>query len=250
MATGRFSIPNRKQHNLFNRSATVSDAARILIIEDDEVLNEQVSELLHGSGFQVNQCFDGEEGLAAAAAARFDLIILDLMLPGRDGLSLLNILRKTSSDPVIIVSAKHAEEERIRGLSAGADDYLAKPFHVEELKLRIDAVLRRTGSKTQPELSVREMDGLSIDRRNQEVRANGKLLDLTPTQLSLLWTLLVNRDEVLPKPYLYAAVLKRGYSSYDRSLDMHLSRVRRKLNDAGWSGSRLQTVHGKGYCLR
>lgn len=214
------------------------------------MLNEQIAGLIRGMGFEVEQCFDGEDGLAAAAGKRHELIILDVMLPGRDGLSLLNILRKSSSKPVIIVSAKHAEEERIRGLSAGADDYLAKPFNVEELKLRIDAVLRRTRVTEPADAVHQELDGLTIDRRLQEVRAHGRLIELTPTQQNLLWTLLRNKDEVLPKPYLYAAVLNRSYSSYDRSLDMHLCRVRRKLNEAGWTGSRLETVHGKGYCLR
>ncbi|MEM7704018.1 MAG: response regulator transcription factor [Pseudomonadota bacterium] len=223
---------------------------RILIVEDDQVLNEQIAGLIQGMGYDVDQCFDGEKGLAAAAKMQHALIILDVMLPGRDGLSLLSILRKSSSKPVIIVSARHAEEERIRGLSAGADDYLAKPFNVEELKLRIDAVLRRTRVTEPEDRDQQELDGLTIDRRRQEVRAHGQLVELTPTQQSLLWTLLRNKDEVLPKPYLYAAVLDRSYSSYDRSLDMHLSRVRRKLNEAGWTGSRLKTVHGKGYCLR
>ena len=222
----------------------------ILVIEDDEVLNEQVAGLLRGMGYRVEQCFGGDDGLTAAVSGRHDLIILDVMLPGRDGLSLLSILRKTSDGPVIIVSAKHAEEERIRGLRAGADDYLAKPFNVEELKLRVDAVLRRTRVPQQTEPEHQEMDGLTVDRRLQEVRAHGRLIELTPTQRNLLWTLLSNRAEILPKPYLYAAVLNRSYSSYDRSLDMHMSRVRRKLNEAGWAGSRLQTVHGKGYCLK
>lgn len=223
---------------------------RILVIEDDKVLNEQIAEVIRGVGYDVEQCFDGDDGLAAAAGRRHELVILDVMLPGRDGLSLLNILRKSSNKPVIIVSAKHAEEERISGLSAGADDYLAKPFNVEELKLRIDAVLRRTHVPEAEDSDQQELDGLTIDRRAQEVRAHGELIELTPTQQNLLWTLLKNKDEVLPKPYLYAAVLNRSYSSYDRSLDMHLSRVRRKLNEAGWAGSRLKTVHGKGYCLR
>ncbi|MEM7503473.1 MAG: response regulator transcription factor [Pseudomonadota bacterium] len=232
------------------RGDTVNKRPEILVIEDDPVLNRLISALLRGMGYRVEQCFDGEDGLTTAISTRHDLIILDVMLPGRDGLSLLNILRRANSDPVIIVSAKHAEEERIKGLSAGADDYLAKPFNVEELKLRVDAVLRRTRTTEQTLPDQQEVDGLTVDRRRQEVRAHGRLIELTPTQRNLLWTLLSNRDEILPKPVLYAAVLNRSYSSYDRSLDMHMSRVRRKLNEAGWAGSRLRTVHGKGYCLK
>ncbi|MEM7000810.1 MAG: response regulator transcription factor [Pseudomonadota bacterium] len=239
------------KHALSKTELPAQDASpRILVIEDDAVLNAQIAGLLRDVGYNVQQCYDGEDGLALAVGEHFDLIILDVMLPGRDGLSLLQILRRTRSDPVIIVSARHAEEERIRGLSAGADDYLAKPFNVEELKLRVDAVLRRTLSTETVEPDQHHLDGLTVDRRQQEVRAYDKVLELTPTQLHLLWTLISNRGETLSKPFLYATVLNRSYSSYDRSLDMHMSRVRRRLNEAGWAGTRLQTVHGEGYCLK
>jgi DNA-binding response OmpR family regulator len=224
--------------------------ARILVIEDDRVLNDQVTSLLKANDYAVDQCFDGEEGLTLTIERNHDLVVLDLMLPGRDGLSLLNIMRKTNQVPVVIVSAKHAEEERIKGLSAGADDYLAKPFNTLELMLRVDAVLRRTQTVGEAESVTNGLDGLVIDRRGQCVTAYGKRVDLTPTQLNLLWTLVRHKDETLSKAFLYKAVLNKGYSEHDRSLDMHLSRVRRKLNESGWAGSRLRTVHGRGYCFK
>ncbi|MEM7098066.1 MAG: response regulator transcription factor [Pseudomonadota bacterium] len=226
-----------------------ADAVSILVVEDDPQLNRQLVDALSDQKYVVVSCADGEQGLVLATSQRYDLILLDVMLPKLDGLSVLNILRRTSETPVIIVSARHAEEERIKGLSAGADDYLSKPFNIEELLLRIDAVLRRSLVSANDSEDQLELDDLMIDRKERSAKACGQLLELTPTQLNLLWTLARNLGEVLPRAYLYQAVLNRSHSAYDRSLDMHLSRVRRKLNAAGWDGSRLRTVHGKGYCL-
>ncbi|GGD60787.1 response regulator transcription factor [Lacimicrobium alkaliphilum] len=222
----------------------------ILIVEDDRALSDQLAELLSGSGYSVDQCFDGDEALNLAVANKYSIILLDIMLPGQDGLSLLHILRSCNATPVIIVSARHAEEERIRGLSAGADDYLSKPFNSEELLLRIDAILRRTLKNDNHPQSLQILDGLATDSKLQKATVNERELSCTPIELGLLHTLIQNQGLVLAKPFLYQAVLNKTYSQYDRSLDMHMSRVRKKLHQAGWDGSRLQTVHGKGYCLR
>lgn len=222
----------------------------VLVVEDDAALNTSLTEMLCRAGYSVSQSFDGEEALNLAVSHDFQLILLDLMLPGRDGLSLLSILRSTKTTPVIILSAKHAEEERIQGLSAGADDYLAKPFNKEELLLRIDALLRRTLRLVSRDDSGKILDGLAIDFKAQKVLVMGQEVTLTPSELSLLWILLQNTGQVLSKAFLYQTVMNRSYSQYDRSVDMHLSRVRRKLAKAGWNGARLQTVHGKGYCLK
>lgn len=226
------------------------DPIPILIIEDDTVLNSQLGELLLGQGYKVDQCYDGDSGLLMAAKALHHLIILDVMLPKRDGYSLLKILRKSCQTPVIMVTAKGAEEERIKGFSHGVDDYLAKPFNSTELLLRIEAILRRCQLESPPstQQSV-TVDGLHIDRIARSVSANGQVLELTPTQFKLLWTLLLHRGEVLSKAFLYQTVLNRNFGIHDRSLDMHLSRVRRKLIAAQWRGERLLAVHGQGYCL-
>ncbi|WP_028766308.1 response regulator transcription factor [Shewanella fidelis] len=222
----------------------------ILVVEDDRVLNDQLTVMLQQKGYGVEQCFDGEQGLLQAATGRYQLILLDVMLPVRDGFSLLKILRKNCQTPVIMVTAKGAEQERVQGFSQGADDYVAKPFSTAELILRIEAILRRSYSQEPPfqtqELSV---DTLSLNSRAQSVSVAGQSLEFTPIQFKLLWELLQHRGEVLSKAYLYQRVLNRNIGAYDRSLDMHLSRVRRKLTQANWSGERLQTSHGKGYCL-
>ncbi len=222
----------------------------ILLIEDDHTLNEQLTELLRSKSYNVEQCFDGEQGLLRAASLQHQLILLDVMLPERDGFSLLKILRKSCQTPVIMVSAKGAEQEKIKGFSQGADDYVAKPFSTEELLLRIEALLRRS-QHIQNDQSAKEINlgRLTLNNTTQIVSVDNNSLEFTPIQFKLIWELVQNRGEVLSKAYLYQRVLNRNMAAYDRSLDMHLSRVRRKLNDANWQGDRLQTSHGKGYCF-
>ncbi|MEM7360234.1 MAG: response regulator transcription factor [Pseudomonadota bacterium] len=223
--------------------------ASILIIEDDPALNEQMTEFIGDAGYAVDSCFDGETGLLEASKEVHQLVLLDLMLPERDGISVLKMLRKRSQIPVIVVTAKGAEEERIAGLSSGADDYVTKPFNQQELLLRIEALLRRSQPSETQSTHILDVDGLQIDSRARHVETQEAAIDLTSTQFKLLWELSLYRGEVLSKAYLSQKVLNKTLGAYDRSLDMHLSRVRRKLNEAGWSGDRLQTVHGQGYCL-
>ncbi|MDP7591114.1 MAG: response regulator transcription factor [Litorilituus sp.] len=222
----------------------------ILLIEDDHTLNKQLTELLKSKGYQVEQCFDGEQGLLRAASLQHQLILLDVMLPERDGFSLLKILRKSCQTPVIMVTAKGAEQEKIKGFSQGADDYVAKPFNTDELLLRIEALLRRS-QHMQKDVSAKEinLERLTLNNSTQTVTVDNNSLEFTPIQFKLIWELVQNRGEVLSKAYLYQRVLNRSMTAYDRSIDMHLSRVRRKLNDANWQGDRLQTSHGKGYCF-
>ncbi|GAA3924205.1 response regulator transcription factor [Litoribacillus peritrichatus] len=230
---------------------TTLESARILIIEDDTTLNDQLADLLRGRGFNISQCKDGEQGLMAAISERFDLILLDVLLPTMDGFSVLKNLRKSRQTPVMMLTACGAEEERIKGYRRGADDYLPKPFNFTELGLRIDALLRRSFGLADRRNQSAEMvvDGLQLNRQKQTVTFEGQPITLTPIQFKLLWVLVDSQNDVLTKPYLYQLVLEREFSKYDRSLDMHLSRVRRKLIDAGMAADRLSTVHGKGYCF-
>ncbi len=225
------------------------DATKILIIEDDITLNKQIAALLKDRGFDVHQCHDGNQGLVTALRERFDLILLDVLLPNLNGFSLLSQLRKRKQTPVIMVTACGAEQERIKGYSNGADDYMPKPFSFVEMMLRIEALLRRSLNVKSNEVTRNSIvvDEITLDRRNLKVNFAGKALDLTSTQFKLLWVLLENQNEVLSKPLLYQTVLERSFSRYDRSLDMHMSRVRKKLIEAGMSPTRLATQHGKGY---
>lgn len=225
------------------------NASRILIIEDDLTLSAQIAELLQGKGFKTQQCQDGEQGLMAALQQRFDLILLDVLLPGMNGFSILEQLRKVKQTPVMMVTARGAEEERIKGYSSGADDYLPKPFNFTEMLLRIEALLRRSFGSSKPSVpgNTIKVDQIQLNRSTQLAEFAGIELNLTPLQFKLLWVLLENKQQVLSKPLLYQTVLDRPFSRYDRSLDMHMSRVRKKLEDAGMAPDRLATVHGKGY---
>ncbi|MDO6427772.1 response regulator transcription factor [Thalassotalea sp. 1_MG-2023] len=221
---------------------------KILIIEDDIELNHQLTELIQANGFFVEQCFDGESGLVKASSQQYQLILLDIMLPVLDGLTLLKMLRKTTQVPVIMVTAKGAEQERIEGFSQGADDYVAKPFNTRELILRIEALLRRSVSNTPTEdIKTLSEDNLALDARTLSVSIYEQTLDFTPIEFKLLWELFLHKGQVLSKAYLYQQVLNRSIGEYDRSLDMHLSRVRKKLNTVNGTGGRLKTSHGKGY---
>ncbi|ALU45413.1 response regulator transcription factor [Pseudoalteromonas rubra] len=224
---------------------------KILLIEDDSTLSAYLADLLRKAGYHIDQCFDGESGLEVARTQQHHLVLLDKMLPKLDGVTLLQKLRESSQQPVIMVSAKGAEEERIVGLSHGADDYVAKPFNATELLLRIERLLKRSHGNTAPitqsEITV---DGLRLALQTQSITLHGKPLDFTPIQFKLLWALISQQNTIVPKADLYLSVLNKKLGAYDRSLDMHLSRVRRKLNDANWFGERLQTVHGQGYCFK
>lgn len=228
---------------------TLFNAAKILIIEDDQLLNNQINEILNNSQFSVTQCFDGEAGLEKALNQKFDLILLDVLLPKLDGFSVLKRLRVCRNTPVIMITACGAEEERIKGFNRGADDYLPKPFNIEELMLRINALLRRTMNNKQTAFKTSQLsvDLFSLDKHILQVTYDKQTLLLTSIEFNLLWILLENQDEVLSKPYLYQAVLEREFSTYDRSLDMHISRIRRKLIGLGMFADRIKTVHGKGY---
>ncbi|NKF52290.1 response regulator transcription factor [Shewanella sp. WXL01] len=222
---------------------------RVLIVEDDQELNEQLSQLLTNQGYQVEQSYDGEAGLLKAVSKEFQLILLDVMLPVMDGLSMLKVLRKSCQTPVVMVTAKDAEQERIAGFCQGADDYVAKPFNTTELLLRIEAILRRSQTNQESNRDELCFGELKLNSKAHQVTVAGQALEFTPTQFKLLWELLANQGEVLSKAYLYQRVLNRSISAYDRSIDMHLSRVRRKLNEVDGPGDRLQTSHGKGYCF-
>ncbi len=223
---------------------------KILLVEDDRDLSHQLTDLLQNKGYEVEQCFDGETGFVRASSNQHQLILLDVMLPVRDGFSLLKMLRKSHQTPVIMVTAKGAEQEKIDGFSHGADDYVAKPFNSSELLLRIEALLRRC-SPNSHDVNVNELciDNVTLDLKTHSVAVFDQQLEFTPIEFKLLWQLFLYKGEVLSKAYLYQCVLNRSIGAYDRSLDMHLSRVRKKLNTVSAVGERLKTSHGKGYCF-
>ncbi|KAI2684713.1 MULTISPECIES: response regulator transcription factor [unclassified Pseudomonas] len=227
------------------------DHPRILAIEDDLVLGAYVHEHLGRNGFQVTWCKNGQEGLNMARAQAFDVVLMDILLPGLDGLKALTQLRESHSTPVLLMSALGAEADRISGFQLGADDYLPKPFSMVELRVRIEAILRRVALDRRPAPIVvaPATDSLRFDDQCFEVFYCDKAAGLTRSEFRLLETLNRNGDEVLSKAFLYQQVLQRGYAAHDRSLDMHISQIRRKLKAIGYTEREVRTVWGKGYVL-
>ncbi|WP_045497197.1 response regulator transcription factor [Vibrio hyugaensis] len=243
------------QHQNHWSSNSSTPIQSILLVEDDPDLNLQLTGLLKEQKYHVISMFSGDGGVNAFQQQSFDLVILDVNLPNLDGFEVLNVIRSQSQTPVVMLTAYGAEEYRIQGLKCGADDYITKPCNFTEVSLRIEAILRRTQlikqTNSASHLSDRE---LLLDKQTHTVTLHHRLdmepIRLTPIQFKLLWTLIENREEVLTKPFLYQSVLERQFSQYDRALDMHLSRVRKRLIAEGMSNDRIQTVHGKGYIFK
>jgi two-component system response regulator PfeR len=234
---------------------TAQCPASILAIEDDPVLGAYVHDQLGRCGFQVTWCQNGREGLALAQAGQFDVVLMDILLPGMNGLDVLQHLRERTAVPVIMMSALGAEADRISGFRRGADDYLPKPFSVDELRVRVEAILRRVALERQRAagsgvpVGQAEQGGLVFDELASDVRHAGQPAGLTPSEFRLLETLDRHAEEALSKAFLYQHVLQRGYSQHDRSLDMHVSQIRRKLKAIGYQARQVRTVWGKGYVL-
>ena len=223
---------------------------RILIIDDDEELCELVSEYLTVEGFETVAVYDGETGLQKALSGEFDLVTLDVMLPKKNGFDVLRELRQTSKIPVLMLTARGEDMERIVGLEIGADDYLPKPFNPRELVARLRAILRRTEP---PEISApTENDKLTVDDVEVQISArsalrNGEDLNLTSVEFDLLAELLRHAGKVVKKEDLSEKVLERKLSPFDRSLDMHVSNLRKKLGNRGNDAEIIKTIRSVGY---
>ncbi|MGK9064506.1 response regulator transcription factor [Stutzerimonas chloritidismutans] len=223
---------------------------QILAIEDDPVLGNHLKTALEGHGFNVTLVDDGTTGLALASEADYDLILLDVMLPGVSGMELLTRLRAHRCTPVLMMSALGNEANRIQGFDSGADDYLPKPFSLEELQVRIAAILRRVSYErsARNQIPAANDDLVWFDDPRSDLRYEGRWIGLTATEFRLLKVLHEASGEVLSKPFLYQQALRRGYSQHDRSLDMHISNIRRKLARKQVALN-LESVWGKGYVL-
>jgi two-component system response regulator PfeR len=199
----------------------------------------------------VTWCQNGLEGLTIARQQAFDVVLMDILLPGLDGLNVLTQLRQSHSTPVVLMSALGAEADRISGFRLGADDYLPKPFSMVELRVRIEAILRRVALDRRPAPApiAPSADSLRFDDEGCDVFYGEHAAGLTRSEYRLLETLNRNGDEVLSKAFLYQHVLQRGYAPHDRSLDMHISQIRRKLKAVGYLEREVRTVWGKGYVL-
>jgi two-component system, OmpR family, response regulator CpxR len=222
---------------------------RILIVDDDFELCSLVSEYLAPEGFRVESVHDGETGLQRALTGNYLMVVLDVMLPGMSGFDVLRRIRGTSRVPVLLLTARGEDVDRIVGLEIGADDYLPKPFNPRELVARIRAVLRRTsadpkgvGSPRAPQIL--RIGDIELDPGTRTVRHGGQ-----PVELNLLEVLLREAGRVVTREELVSAVLSRKFSPFDRSIDMHVSKVRKKLGDINGEAEHIKTVRGVGYIL-
>jgi two-component system response regulator CpxR len=191
---------------------------------------------------------DGEQALAEARRPGLDAMVLDIMMPKMNGIDVLRHLRKESDLPVIMLTARGDDLDRIIGLELGADDYLAKPANPRELLARVRAILRRSNGQTNT--SILEAGDLLLNQGSRELRKNGTVIDLTSTEFSVLRLLLQRKGEVVEKKDLYLAALGREPVAYDRSIDMHVSNLRRKLGPASGGCDRIETIRGIGYQYR
>src|SRR5580765_5481422 len=227
---------------------------RILIIDDDTELCGLVGEYLEPEGFQIEAVYNGELGLEKALTGEHRLVVLDVMLPGINGFEVLRRIRQTSKIPVLLLTARGEDVDRIVGLEIGADDYLPKPFNPRELVARIRAVLRRTsadpkgvGTPRPPEIL--RIGDIELDPATRTVRHGGDPVELTSVEFNLLEVLLREAGRVVTREELVSAVLSRKFSPFDRSIDMHVSKVRKKLGDINGEAEHIKTVRGVGYIL-
>ena len=222
-------------------------AERVLLIDDDEALAAMVGEYLGGSGFDVTARHDVASGLEALRSGRFAALLLDLMLPDGDGLEVCRKVRAESDLPILMLTARGDEMDRIVGLELGADDYLPKPFHPRELLARLRAVLRRRAApRTEGPASLR-FGRLEIDRAARLVRVGGAERPLTSHQFDLLCALAESAGRVLSRDALMERVRGEALEAFDRSIDVHVSRIRAVIEDDPKRPRRILTVRGAGY---
>ena len=220
----------------------------VLVIDDDPKLAALLAEYLGGRGFRVKTAEEGTSGLKKIAIA--DCVVLDVMMPGMTGFDVLREIRKESSIPVIMLTARGEDTDRIVGLEMGADDYLAKPFNPRELLARINAVLRRSAANIDnTSRTVIESAGITFMPERREVKVDGKPLRLTTTEYDILLALVKAAGRVIPRDRLMEMARGEDWSSFDRSIDVHISNLRRKLNDDPKQPSRIKTIRGIGYLV-
>ncbi len=221
---------------------------KIFLVDDEPAIREQLGAMLAGQKYMVETAADGEQALDRIFAEIYDLIILDIMLPGRDGLSILREIRQAEiKTPVLMLTARNEIDDRIKGLDEGADDYLAKPFSSAELLARVRALLRRTTDHGRPVL---EIKGIQLDTVAREVTANGNAAQLTPKEFAILEFLLYNKNRAVSRFSLAEHVWGDAFDPFTMSnyIDVHIKNLRRKIGDA--DGGIIRTLRGIGYIIK
>ena len=220
----------------------------IFIIDDDETFCGLLADYLHGEDFSVICAHNGKDGLARLRDTNADVVILDVMMPGMSGLEVLRNMRAFTQTPVLMLTARGEEVDRIVGLEMGADDYVAKPCNPREIVARLRAILRRTVNGTTVE-EVRDIvvDDVRLSSAERAVFLKDQEVELTSTEFDVLEVLIREAGQVVSKDKVSESALHRKLGAFDRSIDMHVSRLRRKLGEHPESGERIKTVRGTGY---
>jgi DNA-binding response OmpR family regulator len=238
---------------LANRDNMERHQERILIIDDDRELCSLLAEYLKPEGFIVDNSFQSKEGLEMAINGQYNLVILDVMLPGQlNGFNVLQSIRTKTAVPVLMLSARGEDVDRIVGLEMGADDYLPKPFNPRELLARIRTILRRlspihhviSGDENGSGYKIGDLD---LDTSSRRVQCANRPVELTGVEFDLLTLLIKNAGQVLTRDHLTAEVLGRSLSPYDRSIDVHISKLRKKLGLDSSGNERIKSIRGSGY---
>ena len=226
--------------------------SRVLVVDDEVQIVRVLRGYLEKGGFTVLTAHDGEEALRIARQESPDLIVLDLMLPGMDGLDVCRLLRKESSVPIIMLTARVEETDRIIGLELGADDYVSKPFSPREIVARVRAVLRRTrGAEAVPdENEILEMGPLQLDAARHSLMVGGRAAELTPSEFEILRVMMKAPGRVFTRAQLLEAVQGVTYEGYERTIDTHIKNLRQKIEAEPRQPRYLHTVHGIGYKLQ
>ncbi|MHB0977767.1 MAG: response regulator transcription factor [Candidatus Aquicultorales bacterium] len=225
------------------------ERAKVLVVEDESKIAELVKAYFEAEGFEVRTAEDGKTGLDLALEYRPDLIVLDLMLPGSDGYEITRAVRTRSQTPIIMLTARSDEVDKLIGLELGADDYVTKPFSPRELVARAKAVLRRTGGRLNDDgsRSIQAIGPFRFDFDRIEAFKEGAVLDLTPSEFTILTTLALNPGRVYSRSQLVEAVHGQPFDAYERTIDFHIKNIRKKIEDNPGSPSFLKTVFGFGY---
>lgn len=219
---------------------------KVLLIDDDEKIVKLLRSYFEKEGWIVTAAYDGLQGLQAVKIQQPDIVILDLMLPGIDGWEVCKRLRKDSEVPIIMLTARDEETDRLIGLELGADDYVSKPFSPREIVARAKAVLRRTQREVVQSEPVK-IGELKIDVENHEVRLAGQILDLTPTEFKILHLLAQKPGRPFTRLQIVEDSQGEAFDGYERTIDVHIKNLRRKLGDDGKEATYIQTVYGVGY---
>lgn len=214
---------------------------RVLVVEDDPMLLRSLAAALRDERYAVDTAADGEEGLFKAQSGTYDAVVLDVMMPRMNGWQVLEVLRQTRKTPVLMLTARDAVQDRVKGLDGGADDYLTKPFDVDELLARLRALIRRAAGQTSPVISIAS---LSIDTAARQVQVGDEQVTLTAREYALLEYLALHRGQVVSRTELYEHLFDEEESTLSNLLDVHVSNLRKKLG-----GDFITTRRGHGYCI-